>query len=171
MKLIFFVSFTTVFIIISCSDSPKEEKHLQNKIEKKQIGQNKPGSSFRDSLTVDFPAAVFYSPDSLQLEKIKSITDPRTFEGSTHEYFYLFKNAHAVIRKYYPWVKIIDAKNVRYLLFENAGKSAVNVDLDSKADAYGLYIFDGNKAPLLADMANVDTDLGFYFSSSKPVSP
>ncbi len=158
MKLIFLFAFITFLIIISCSDSPKGENHLQNKIEK-----NKPGSSFRDTLSVDFPVAVFYSPDSLQLEKIKAITNPRTFEGSMHEYFYLCKNAHTVIRKYYPRLKIIDAKNIRYLLFMKADKSADYVDLDSKPDAYGLYIFDGNKAPLLADMANVDTDLGFYF--------
>ena len=77
MKLIFLFAFITFLIIISCSDSPKGENHLQNKIEK-----NKPGSSFRDTLSVDFPVAVFYSPDSLQLEKIKAITNPRTFEGS-----------------------------------------------------------------------------------------
>lgn len=159
MKLKFFVSFTIVLFIISCSDGPKEEKYLQNEIEK-----NKPGSSFRDTLKIDFPVAVFYNPDSLQLEKIKAVTNPRTFDGSMHEYFYLFKNAHTVIRRYYPRLKIIDAKNVRYLLFMKADKSADYVDLDSKAEAYGLYIFDGKKAPLLTDMANIDTDLGFYFS-------
>jgi hypothetical protein len=165
MKFIFFASFITVLIIISCSGSPKRGKPLQNKIEK-----NKPGSSFTDTLKIDFPVAVFYSPDSVQLEKIKSITDPRTFEGRMHEDFYLFKNARAVIGKYYPGLKIIDAKNVRYLLFLKADKSADYVDLDAKADAYGLYICDGDKAPLLTDMANVDTDLEFYFSRKKPIS-
>ncbi len=163
MKLNFFIYGLLFLTIISCSEAPQPTKSSRDKIEQKSIHNNKPGSSFSDSLKLDFPVAVFYSPDSLQLEKIKANTDPAIFDGSMHEYFYLMKNARADIRKYYHRLKIRDIKNVRYLLFIHTDKSADCIDLDTKKDACGLYVFDMKKAPLLVDMANVNTELGFYF--------
>lgn len=164
MKLNFFIYSLLFSTIISCSDAPQQMSTAQNKIEEKAIRKNKPGSSFTDTLKLDFPVAVFYSPDSLQLEKIKANTDPAIFDGSMHEYFYLMKNARADIRKYYPKLEIVNAKNARYLLFIQTDKSIDCIDLDTKKDACGLYVFNREKAPLLVDMANVNTQLGFYFS-------
>ena len=156
--------FLPVIVSLSCSDSPRETKQTQTKIENKDPPENKPPGSFSDTLKINSAAAVFYSPDSLQLEKIKSVTDTKIFEATIHEYFYLTRNAHFVIKKYYPHLKIIEGKNVRYLLFIRADKSTDCIDLDTKKDVYGLFIFDRRKPPLLTDMANIETDLGFYFS-------
>ena len=162
MKIDFFIYSLLFLIIISCSNAPKPTNSSPDKIEEKPIVKSKPGSSFSDTLKLDFPVAIFYGPDSLQLEKIKANTDASIFDGSMHEYFYLMRNARAVIRKYYPELKTRDVRNVRYLLFIHADKSMDCIDLDTKKDAYGLYVFDRKKAPLLVDMANVNTELGFY---------
>lgn len=164
MKFRYFNYLFPVIFCLSCSDSPRHTKTINNEIENKILPDKKPSSSFKDTIKIYDPAAVFYSPDSLQLEKIKSVTTARIFNGSMHEYFYLMRNAHFVLRKYYPKLKIIEAKNVRYLLFTRADNSMDCIDLDTKNDAYGLFIFNSKKAPELVDMANIDTELGFYFT-------
>jgi len=50
-------------------------------------------------------------------------------------------------------------------IFENGSNGKVEViDLNTKNDPCGLFVFNGQKPPLLVDMTNIDTDLGFYFS-------
>jgi hypothetical protein len=153
-----------IILLIACSEPSSDKKLIRTKIEKKAIPDKKPSSSFRDTLKINSPAAVFYRPDTLQLEKIKLATDAKIFDGTMHEYFYLIRNAHNVLRKYYPNLKIIDAQNFRYLLFIKADKSVDCIDLDAIRESYGLFIFNSNKLPQFVDMANIDSALGFYFS-------
>jgi hypothetical protein len=160
----FFAYFLSIILSFSCSDSPRETKPVQNRIENKDPPKTKPASNFSDTLKISSAAAVFYGPDSLQLEKIKSVTDAKIFEANMHEYFSLIRNAHFVIKKYYPQLKISEAKNVRCILFIKVDKSTDCIDLNTKKEAYGLFIFDRQKPPLFVDMANIDTELGFYFS-------
>jgi hypothetical protein len=122
----------------------------------------KPASSFPDTLFVNFQAAVFYHPDSLQFLKIEAQTDSIMFDGSMHEFFYQMRNARIVIKKSWPEMSIIEAKNYRYLLFINQDGSRECIDLDTKNDAYGLFVFNGEKAPLAIDMSNIETEVYFY---------
>jgi hypothetical protein len=170
IKFNFLAYFVPVILSLSCSDSPRQTNQSQNKIEHKATPKNKPPGAFSETIEINSPAAVFYSPDSLQLEKIKSVTDAMAFDGSMHEYYYLIRNAHFVIKKYIPQLKIIEAKNVRYLHFIRADKNTDCIDLDTKNDAYGLFVFDRKKPPRLLDMANIESELGFYFSKSNSLS-
>jgi hypothetical protein len=163
MKLRFFVFFLLA-LNFSCSDSFRKNKPGPEKIEIHRLPQNKPATNFHDTLRVESIAAVFYSPDSLQLQKIKSLTDTGVFEGVMHEYDYLSRTAHSIIKKDFRQIHIIEAKNVRYLLFITADKKQSCIDLDRNYDPYGLYVFNRQKAPQLVDMANTETELGFYFS-------
>lgn len=163
MKFQFFTYFLLIILSLSCSDSSRQTKPAENNIKNKSAAAINPPSSYSDTLKINSAAAVFYSPDSLQLEKIKSVTDARVFEGSMHEYFYLVRNAHLVIKKYYPKLKIIEAKNVRYLLFTRADNKPDCIDLDKMYDPYGLFLFDGQTPSGLLDMANIETEIGLYF--------
>ena len=126
--------------------------------------RRKPPGSFSDTLTIHFPSAVFYNPDSLQLLKIKEITAKNDYETDVHNCFYQIRNARIVLKKYWPKIHIIETKNNRYLLFVKADKSKIFIDLDNKGDMCGLLLFDGKKGPELADMMNIETALGFYFA-------
>ena len=163
MKLKFFNCFLFI-LLISCSDNPRQNIAAQNKIENKNETKNKPAATFTDTLKINFSAAVFYYPDSLQLEKIRSITDAGVFEGSMHEYENLMRNAHLVIKRDMPNLKIIEAKKARYILFIRADKKRDCLDLDTKIDPYGLFLFNRQKPGELVDMANIESELGFYFS-------
>lgn len=149
---------------VSCSNS-SNKKGIETPAQKEtQNNNNKPPSSFSDTLIIDTKAAIFYYPDSLQLEKIKAVTDSNVFNGSMHEYFYQFRYAHIVLKKYWRAVNIIEARNVRYLLFLKTDKSTEIVDLDTKMDAYGLFVFDRVKSPVLLELTNAESEIGFYFS-------
>lgn len=155
--------FLTVILNLSCSDPSPNSQH-QKEIKNSSPQKAKPSSSYSDTIKIKPLAAVFFSPDSMQLEKIKAITDPMVFESQTHEFFYQMRNSRIVIKKYYPHVKIIEIKNYRYLFFMNQDGTEEYYDLNTQNDPWGILLFDGQKAPRLVDMTNIDTELGFYFS-------
>lgn len=148
----------------SCSEGGKQ-KPGQDSSKTVTAAQNKvkPPSSYSDTLVIYPKAAVFYHPDSLQDLAIKAITDSGIYKSSVHEMFYQMRYSRIVLKKYYPDVKIIEAKNLRYLLFKKKGNNAECMDLNTKNDASGLFVFDGEQPPRLLDMTNIETELGFYF--------
>lgn len=154
--------YSAVIVIMSCVNSPvKEEAQKTNAGLTRQPG--KPPATYQDTLTIGFPAAVFYHADSLQLQKIKELTGERLFEAQMHEYFFQMRNARMVLNRERKHIKLAEAKNVRFLLFIKNNKDAVCIDLDTKNDPYGLILFDGKKNPTLIDMMNIETQLNFYF--------
>lgn len=160
-QVLYLLAFLVTVLPVSCNSHKSEQPTNGGRVQKASI--MKPGSSFSDTLVIDFPATVFYRPDSLQLEKIRKVTDPAAFDGMMHEYEYLVKNARRVIKKTIPEVKIIDAQNVRYLVFLKDDQTAQTVDLDTKGEPFGLVLFNRKKAPVSADMANIETAVSFYF--------
>ena len=140
MNFKFFAFFLSTLLIISCSNSTEQNKPADNKTKTKSLPKNKPSSRFNDTLKINSSSAVFYYHDSLQLEKIKLVTDTGFYEGSMHEYFFLMKNAHLVINKTMPQLKIIEAKNVRFLLFINDDTAQNVLTLIQKLTLMG-YLF------------------------------
>jgi hypothetical protein len=150
--------------IFSCREDQKK-----NKISSEKESKSKPPSSFTDTLKINSRSAVFYYPDSIQLEKIKAITEKSIFDGSMHEYFYQVKSVHDALKKYWPTIKIVEAKNVRYLQFVKKDQTNEFIDLDTKNDAQGLFVFDPAKSPIQLELTNAESEIGFYFSTNKPV--
>jgi len=153
--------FIIVSFLNSCLNSSDNKK--TNTPRKNVTSKNKPPSSFSDTVKINSPAAVFYSPDSLQLEKIKVITDSMTFNSIGHECYYLMRNARITLKDYQPEIGIIETTKARYLLFIKSDKSRVCIDLNTQNDMCGIFLFNQVKEPLLVDMANIDTELNFYF--------
>ena len=149
--------------LICCSDKNKKNNSIKNITKKKDTLIRKPSSSFSDTIIINFPSVVFYNPDSLQLKKIKEITLKNEYESEVHNCFYLMRNARRELKKYWPKIHIIETSANRYLLFVKADKSKACIDLNSKGDMCGIFLFNGQKEPELADMMNIDTALGFYF--------
>lgn len=164
MKLQFIIYFLPVLLTCACSDSSPESKQALNKIAAKNNTKNKPPSSFSDTVKIKVRSAVFFMPDSLQLQQIKTITDSAIFDAAMHDCFYQQRNAKAVLKKYYPDIKVTEIKNARYILFEKAGGETECIDLNKKNDPCGIFLFDGKKNPKQADMTNIESESGFYFS-------
>lgn len=85
------------------------------------------------------------------------------YEGTMHEYFYQMRNARMVINKGWPNVKIVEANNVRYLIFRKKTNKTITIDLDTKGDPHGLFLFDQKHDPEQVDMMNIDNELPRYF--------
>ena len=157
-------SVSVVLIQNACINQNEEKKEDKPDVKKESSPvYKKPSSNYRDSLHINSPAAVFYHPDSLQLLRIKATMDSTVYDATMHEFFYQMRNARIVIKKNKPGLKIIEAKNCRYLVFHKKDGTAEFIDLDTKNDAYGLFLFNLNKSPLLVDIMNIDTALSFYF--------
>ncbi len=153
-------------LLFSCSGDNKKNNKADNNNQRISTETRlvKPPSSFSDTLIITTAAAVFYNPDSLQLEKIKLIFKPNIFESVTHEKFFQMRNARIELKKYWPRLLIIETSKARYLKFLKADKSNTVIDLNTKGDISGIFLFDPMKEPLLIDMMNVDTELGFYYT-------
>src|SRR5687767_12468050 len=103
------------FVLLSCADAPEVDTPL---VESESLPQQlKPPSSFQDTLFVNQRSAIFYEPDSLQLAKIKALTSESVYESSMHEYEYQFRNAKNLLNLNWKEVKLVEARNVRYLHF------------------------------------------------------
>lgn len=165
--LIFFaVTFLNPLLFFSCTDPETSKKdNLQKEIKSEAVPEiyKKPPSSFSDTIIIKGKSAIFFNPDSLQLEKIKNIIPEITYENNIHDCFYQMRNARMVLKKYWPQIHIIEISKARYLLFMKADKSTICIDLNTRNDQCGIFLFDTRKNPLLVDMMNIDTALGFYF--------
>ena len=149
----------------SCSEGYKKNiSQAQISPKTKSLIIKKPGPDFNDTIVIKAKSAVFYSPDSIQMEKIKRVNEKAIFDMLTHNCHYQMENARMVIKRYWPQIKIIETSTFRYLLFEKTNKSKVCIDLNDKNNICGLFLFDGKKDPVLVDMPNIDTQLGLYFT-------
>lgn len=159
--LFFGVSFC---LMVSCSNSTQQNTTDTKKNIPTDSIHQKPASSFSDTVTIGFPAAVFYNPDSLQLLKIKAATDTMIFGSIMHEYEYQMKYSRKVLKKQYPKIKIISVMNARYIQFNKADGKKEIIDLNNNNNTCGLYLFNVKNVPLPADMMNIESALYFYFS-------
>ena len=155
----------TFLALLAACDSRKEQPKVNTGEEKKVPAPFiKPPASSSDTLTIDSKAAIFYYPDSVQLQKMRAGSDTAKFDAAMHEYFYLFKFLHASLKESWPHIPIIHARNVRYLVFMKKDGSSEVIDLDKKPDPYGLFIFDPQKSPVQPDLSNAGSEIGFYFN-------
>ena len=151
-------------IILSCNNNESAKKEIANrtKIVNTKQGFTKPPTIYTDTLIINFPAAVFFQPDSIQLSGINAQTDSMIFDGSMHEYFYQMRNARMVIIKTWPLLSIIESEKYKYLLFIQKDNTREYIDLDTIKDTHGVFVFNGKKSPLIVDMTNIETEISFY---------
>jgi len=162
MKLSALYIVSVLSLTASCSSNPLQDKEKKASPSTHQL-LTKPPSNFNDTMQIDSRVAVFYLPDSLQLEKIKELTDSSIFEAAMHEYFFQMRNARMSMKRDWSLLKIVEAKNIRFLLFKGKDNDSTYIDLNTKNDSHGLFLFQPGKKPHYADMMNIDTELGYYF--------
>ncbi len=152
------------FAIICCNNNAASKREHASPANTAAAAKTfiKPPSSFQDTLLIDYPSAVFYQPDSVQLIKIKAVAGSMFYESTIHEYFYQMLTARKVIKLNWPALKILEADKYRFLLFIKKDKTSECINLDKKTDTHGLFVFDGKKPPVLVDMTNTETDISFY---------
>jgi len=114
-----------------------------------------------DTLTIDMKAAVFYQPDSLQMEKRMKEVGEAEFRMGADDYIYYVNMSVEYLEK--QDLKVYDAKNKKYLKFLLADKRVKVIKLDSLKELWGMYFFDPKKMPYAADMTIIEDEYKNYF--------
>lgn len=162
-SLIFIFIATQLNSCTGAGPAKKEKTEQKSSVPQISAPYKKPPSNFNDTMVINSISAVFYNPDSLQLDKIKKFLKKEEYETEVHNCFYLMRNARNIMKQYWPQIHIIEISSARYLLFIKADKSKTLIDLNTVNDMCGIFLFDRKKPPELVDMMNIDTALGFYF--------
>ena len=148
---------------LACREHTKNSPVEGGKTFQKPALIKKPPSSFNDTLVVGSNSAVFYTPDSLQMEKIQSVNEKNVMANIRHNCFFQMQYARSSLKDNWPRIRIIEVSRARFLLFVKTDGTKIYIDLNDKNDICGIFLFDGKKDPVLVDMPNVDTILGSYF--------
>ncbi|HET7897700.1 MAG TPA: hypothetical protein VFL47_08520, partial [Flavisolibacter sp.] len=115
----------------------------------------------RDTLTIDRKAAVFYQPDSLQMEKRMKQVGEADFRAGADDYiFYVNRSAEYLEKHGLP---VLDAKNKKYLKFVSVDKQTQVIKLDSLEELWGMYLFEPKKKPYAADMTVIEDEYKKYY--------
>lgn len=142
--------------IYACTNQPDAGEYLNSK----------PPAGNADTCTISEASAVFYYPDSMQLEQIKQHTDPSVFASMMHENSYQMNYSKKVIQTTWPQLSVTECSNCRYLKFLKQNGTYRIIDLNSRNNAYGLYVFALQKDPAVVDMTNVETGISFYLAQT-----
>lgn len=164
MKKDHFVLLIALVTAIACNPG-SEEQHAGTDHAALKEAVKKPASTYQDTVMINFPAAVFFYADSLQLQQFRNVSDPGVYDGTMHELYYQVRNAHKVIPAAWPGLRIVEAKKQRFLLFIKKDGSKIYIDLDQRPEPQGLFVFNGSKEPIPIDMTNLETGISFYLAN------
>jgi hypothetical protein len=114
-----------------------------------------------DILVIDSKSAVFYSPDSLKIEKLKKAHGEEDFYIGADDYLnYVFESREFLKETKLP---IIDAKGKKYIKFKVTDKLQTIIKLDTLTEPWGVYFFDPKKNAMQADMLRINEEYTNYF--------
>ena len=114
-----------------------------------------------DTLTINRKAAVFYSPDSIQIAKRKKEIGEENFYVGADDYLYYLHTSYDFLDS--VKLPILDAKDKKYLRFIRDNKSQTIIRLDTLPELWGIYFFNPGKKEKLVDMLDISEEYNSYF--------
>jgi hypothetical protein len=114
-----------------------------------------------DTMLVDKKCVVFFQPDSALIELHMKKSKEEDFRAGADDYMYYINESWQYLDK--KGIKILDAKDKKYLGFISVDKKMQLVKLDTLPDLWGLYFFDPAKQPHYADIMDIESDYDNYY--------
>jgi hypothetical protein len=114
-----------------------------------------------DTLMIDRQAALFYQPDSFQLEKRMKEVGEADFRAGADDYIYYINTSVEYLEK--EGLPVLDAKNKKYLKFVLTDKQYQVIKLDTLEELWGIYLFDPKKSVYAADMTIIEDEYKSYY--------
>ncbi|RNI31832.1 hypothetical protein EFY79_21050 [Hanamia caeni] len=139
----------------STTDTTKQSHSAQTNLDIKNIVRN------GDTLTIDRKSAVFFQPDSLQMEERMKKVGEKDFRAGADDYIYYINISAEFLEK--QGLPVMNAKGKKYLKFVTSDKKAELVKLDTLSELWGMYLFDPEKKPHYADIIEIEDDYKNYF--------
>src|SRR5215204_4930310 len=117
---------------LSSADTTREADTTNMQIATQQSSLN------ADTLTIDGKAAVFYQPDSLQMEKRMKQVGEADFRAGADDYIYYVNTSAEYLEK--QGLPVVDAKNKKYLKFVLGDRKTLVIKLDTLEELWGMYL-------------------------------
>ena len=121
-----------------------------------------PSGQRRDTLVIEARSAVFYSPDSLQMDRRMKQAGEENFRQGADDYLYYLNTSAEYLEK--EGIPVLDAQPSRYLKFILSGADSQIIHLDTLPDLWGLYLFEPGKRPHYADITEIEKEYDSYFA-------
>lgn len=126
---------------------------------KKQMPLPTPANG--DTLTIDRKAAVFYQPDSLQIERRMKEIGEADFRTGMDDYIYYVNTSAEYLEK--QGLPVLDAKDKKWLKFILADKKVQLIKLDTLEELWGMYLFDSKRKAYRVDMTLIEDEYKNYY--------
>lgn len=157
--------------VFSCATNDRKQEATETQIPSAYTGlqvdtarkpaAKKTPSPDTDTLTIGHKAAVFYQPDSLQIEKRMKEVGEENFRAGMDDYIYSINTSVEYLQK--QGLTVIDAKNKKYIKFVFAEVQTQLIKLDTLEELWGIYLFEPRRKPLYVDMTMIEEEYKNYF--------
>jgi hypothetical protein len=147
----------SAIFFISCSND-KEHKSPNTESREPPSIFHKPND--KDTILIDQESAVFYSPDTIQIEQRKAEVGEENFYIGADDYlWYLHESQQYLEKVNFPTI-FVEGKKI--LKFKSPNKTTL-IRLDSLRELWGVYLFKPGKAPYFADIVSMEQEFEKYF--------
>jgi hypothetical protein len=147
----------TLMLGIACAQNVKEKKNTKDSFTNSNSKLNE--NSIK-SFQVKGRCAVFYSPDSIEIEHLKNKIGEDNFYGVVDDNNYYNSEAMKILES--KNIKIIITDN-RYIEFIKDNGQTTLLDKKSFEAKWGVILFDGKKEPLSVNPVEIAPDVEKYF--------
>lgn len=114
-----------------------------------------------DTLVIDKNSAVYYRPDSLQLERWKKQSGDKDFAVITDDWSYYMNTSNEYLMS--TSIPVEDASGKKILKFVKADQSVTLIKPDTLKHYWGVYLFSPAKEPMFADLVTIEEVYKSYF--------
>lgn len=155
---------TFVLLVAACGNNKQQEESIvTDSLQGEQIDTipEAPFTQLGDTLTIAGKAAVAYQPDSLQVEKRKAALGEEDFYIGADDFLFYLNTSYNYLRR--QGLPVMDATGKKYLQFITADKKGHLLKLDTLADLWGIFLFDGTKAPRQVDLTAIEAEYKNYY--------
>lgn len=114
-----------------------------------------------DTLIVTSKAAVFYQPDSVQIERRMKEVGEEEFRMGMDDYLFYMNESWTYLKQ--QGIPVVEARSKKWIKFISANNKIQLVRLDTVPELWGVYLFDPAKSPYPADMTNMEEAYRSYY--------
>lgn len=157
MKLLFLS--TLIFLLAACKgkSSKTDEPATDTTASKSRVTP----VTGKDTLVVDKTSAVYFIPDSNQMEAWKKKVGEQDFATVADDWSSYMNGASEYIQT--TTTPVIDASGKKVIVFVKQGGGMTAVGLDTLSNYWGYYLFDPAKEPHYADITMIQEAYKNYF--------
>lgn len=151
---------TSLYIIFLCACGGKADKKEITNADTTTPSTNVVANT-TDTMVVDKNTAVYYIPDSNQMEKWKMKVGEKDFATVADDWSAYMNSSSEYLKT--TTLPVQDASGKKVLKFVKADKSVTLVGLDTLSNFWGYYLFSTSKEPEFADIIMMEESYKKYF--------